>query len=104
MTQGSQQELARQKNKKRQSSSVKGINMLNTSFKKQTILKSSCAPPLCRRWSERWEGMPSLREMQLCWWLRTSPLLLLTPIPSSIRVFSNESTSHEVPKVLEFQL
>ena len=28
--------------------------MLNTSFKKQTILKSSCAPPLCRRWSERW--------------------------------------------------
>ena len=21
---------------------------------KQTILKSSCAPPLCRRWSEKW--------------------------------------------------
>ena len=34
------------------------------------------------------------------------PLLLLPPIPPSIRVFSNESfpPSHEVAKVLEFQL
>ena len=32
------------------------------------------------------------------------PLFLLLPIPPSIRVFSNESTSHEVAKVLEFQL
>ena len=33
------------------------------------------------------------------------PLLLLPPIPPSIRVFSNESTlSNEVAKVLEFQL
>ena len=33
------------------------------------------------------------------------PLLLLPPIPPSIRVFSNEvSTSHEVAKVLELQL
>ena len=33
------------------------------------------------------------------------PLLLLPPIPPSIRVFSNESNSlHEVAKVLEFQL
>ena len=34
------------------------------------------------------------------------PLLLLPPIPPSIRVFSNESvnSSHEVAKVLEFQL
>ena len=31
-------------------------------------------------------------------------LLLLPPIPPSIRVFSNESTSHEVAKVLKFQL
>ena len=31
------------------------------------------------------------------------PLLLLPPIPPSIRVFSNESTLHEVAKVLEFQ-
>ena len=31
-------------------------------------------------------------------------LLLLPPIPPSIRVFSNESTPHEVAKVLEFQL
>ena len=32
-------------------------------------------------------------------------LLLLPPIPPSIRVFSNESTSsHEVARVLEFQL
>ena len=31
-------------------------------------------------------------------------LLLLPPIPPSIRIFSNESTSHEVAKVLEFQL
>ena len=32
------------------------------------------------------------------------PLLLLPPIPPSIRVISNESTLHEVAKVLEFQL
>ena len=32
------------------------------------------------------------------------PLLLLPPIPPSIRVFSNESTLHEVAEVLEFQL
>ena len=32
------------------------------------------------------------------------PLLLLHPIPPSIRVFSNESTLHEVAKVLVFQL
>ena len=30
--------------------------------------------------------------------------LLLPPIPPSIRVFSNETTLHEVAKVLEFQL
>ena len=43
--------------------------------------------------------MPSSRLI-LC------PLLLLPPIPLSIRVFSNESNlrSHEVAKVLEFQL
>ena len=32
------------------------------------------------------------------------PLLLLPPVPPSIRVFSNESTLHQVAKVLEFQL
>ena len=32
------------------------------------------------------------------------PLLLLPPIPPSIRVFFNESASREVAKVLEFQL
>ena len=32
------------------------------------------------------------------------PLLLLPPIPPSIRVFSNESTLHQVAKVLEFQI
>ena len=32
------------------------------------------------------------------------PLLLLLPNPPSIRVFFNESTLHEVVKVLEFQL
>ena len=32
------------------------------------------------------------------------PLLLLPPVPPSIRVFSSESTLHEVAKVLEFQL
>ena len=31
-------------------------------------------------------------------------LLLLPPIPPNIRVFSNESTSHDVAKVLELQL
>ena len=42
--------------------------------------------------------MPS-RHLILC-----RPLLLLPPIPPSITVFSNESTLHEVAKVLEFQL
>ena len=32
------------------------------------------------------------------------PLLLLPPILPSIKVFSSESTLHEVAKVLEFQL
>ena len=32
------------------------------------------------------------------------PLLLLPSIPPSIRVFSNESTLHEVANILEFQL
>ena len=32
------------------------------------------------------------------------PLVLLPPIPPSIRVFSNKSTLHEVAKLLEFQL
>ena len=32
------------------------------------------------------------------------PLLLLPPIPPSIRVFSSENSLHEVAKVLEFQL
>ena len=32
------------------------------------------------------------------------PLLLLPPIPPSIRVFSNENSSNDVAKVLEFQL
>ena len=32
------------------------------------------------------------------------PLFLLPPIPPSIRVFSNVNSSHEVAKVLEFQL
>ena len=42
--------------------------------------------------------MPSIHVI-LC-----RPLLLLPPIPPSIRVFSNESPSHEVAKVLEFHL
>ena len=41
--------------------------------------------------------MPST-DLILC-----RPLLLLPPIPPSIRVFSNESSQHEVAKVLEFQ-
>ena len=42
--------------------------------------------------------MPSSHLILCC------PLLLLPPIHPSIRVFSNESTLHEVAKVLEFQL
>ena len=44
--------------------------------------------------------MPSSHLILCC------PLLLLPPIPPSIRVFSNQSTLclHEVAKVLEFQL
>ena len=42
--------------------------------------------------------MPSSRLI-LC-----RPLLLLLPLPPSIGVFSNESTLHEVAKVLEFPL
>uniref|UniRef100_A0A4W2DTZ6 Uncharacterized protein n=1 Tax=Bos indicus x Bos taurus TaxID=30522 RepID=A0A4W2DTZ6_BOBOX len=65
MTQGSQQELARQKNKKRQSSSVKGMHyLLGRLFPKQRdmqIMQQNCAPPLCRRWSDRW-GRNALTE------------------------------------------
>ena len=43
-------------------------------------------------------AMPS-NHLILC-----RPLLLLPPIPPSIRVFSRVSSSHEVAKVLEFQL
>ena len=42
--------------------------------------------------------------MPSCHLILCHPLLLLPPIPPSIRVFSNESTLHEVAKVLEFQL
>ena len=42
--------------------------------------------------------MPSSHLILCC------PLLLLPPIPPRIRDFSNESTLHEVDKVLEFQL
>ena len=42
--------------------------------------------------------MPS-SHLILCY-----PLLLLNPIPPTIRVFSNESTLQQVPKVPEFQL
>ena len=45
------------------------------------------------------ESMMPPNHLILC-----RPLLLLLPIPPSIRVFSNESTLHEVAKVLEFQL
>ena len=41
--------------------------------------------------------MPSSHLILCC------PLLLLAPIPPRIRVFSNESTLHEVAKVLELQ-
>ena len=42
--------------------------------------------------------------MPSCHLILCHPLLFLPPIPPSIRVFSNESTLHEVAKVLEFQL
>ena len=42
--------------------------------------------------------MPSSHLIFCC------PLLLLPPIPPSITVFSNESTLHELAKVLESQL
>ena len=42
--------------------------------------------------------MPSSHLILCC------SLLLLPPIPPSIKVFSNEPTLHEVAKVLEFQL
>ena len=42
--------------------------------------------------------MPSSHLILCC------PLLLLPPIPPSIRVFSSESTLHEVAKVLEFSI
>ena len=42
--------------------------------------------------------------MPSCHLILSRPLLLLPPIPPSIRVFSNESTLHMRWKVLEFQL
>ena len=49
--------------------------------------------------------LTSIKSVMLCSHLiLCHPLLLLPPIPPSIRAFSNESTLHEVAKVLEFQL
>ena len=46
-----------------------------------------------------WELVMPSSHLILC-----HPLFLLPSIPPSIRVFSNESTPHQVAKVLEFQL
>ena len=48
--------------------------------------------------------MPTESVMPSSLLILCRPLLLLPLIPPSIRVFSNESTLHEVAKVLEFQL
>ena len=76
----------------------------------------SC-PTLCDPMNRSTPGLPvhhqlrsSVRLMSIKSMMPSShlilcrPLLLLPPIPPSIRVFSNESTLHEVAKVLEFQL
>ena len=76
----------------------------------------SC-PTLCDPMNRSTPGLPvhhqlrsSLKLMSIEWVIPSShlilchPLPLLPSIPPSIRVFSNESTLHEVAKVLEFQL
>ena len=59
--------------------------------------------PITNSWSSRKltsiESVMPSSHLILC-----RPLLLLPSIPPSIRVFSSESTSNEVAKVLEFQL
>ena len=75
----------------------------------------SC-PTLCDPMNRSTPGLPVHQQLQRSLRLTSiesvmpsnhlilcHPLLLLPSIPPSIRVFSNESTPHEVAKVLEFQ-
>ena len=89
----------------------------NSSFQFSSVTQS--CPTLCNPMNRSTPGLPvhhhlrsSLRLTSIESMMPSShlilgrPLLLLPPIPPSIRVFSNESThwSHEVAKVLKFQL
>ena len=60
-------------------------NMLNTRFKKQAILKPSCAPPLCRRWSERW-GRNALTEGDAALMVAEDQSRRNVPFPADLRL------------------
>ena len=59
--------------------------------------------PSTNSWSSL-QLKPIRSVMSSCQFIVYHLLFLLPPIPPSITVFSNESASHEVAKVLEFQL
>ena len=85
-------------------------------FSSVSSVTQSC-PTLCNPMNHSTPGLPvhhqllEFTQTSIEWVMPSShlilccPLLLLPPIPPSIRVFSNESTLRmRWPKVLEFQL
>ena len=84
-------------------SSVQSLSRVRL-FVTPWIAARQASMPITNSWSllrlTSIESVMPFSHLILC-----RPLLLLPPIPLSIRVFSNESNSlHEVAKVLEFQL
>ena len=93
------------------------ITETNTTFLKQFSSVAQSCPTLCNPWTAAHQGSLSITNswsllkfmsiesvMPSNYLILCRPLLLLPSIFSSIRVFSNVSSSHQVTKVLEFQL
>ena len=88
-------------------------NILNSTFSPVQLL--SCVRLFAIPWAAACQAFLSITNSQSLLKLMSielvlpsnhlilcHPLLLLPPIPPSIRVFSNESTPHEVPKYWSF--
>ena len=67
---------------------------LNIRFKKQTILKSSCAPPLCRSWSERW-GRNALTEGDAALMVAEGQSRRNVPFPADLRLLQGCMSCHQ---------
>ena len=69
--------------------------MVNASLKKQTILNSSCAPPLCRRGSERW-GRNVLIEGDAALMVAENQSRRNFPFPADLRLLQGRMTLSRV--------